>query len=73
MEFDVLDSREVWWQTTNEYELRFDDGEVKQYRASENPKGTEFFVLTSDGWEELEDADEYDDAFYEAWSEGELN
>ena len=45
MEFEVLDSKEVWWETTNEYELRFDDGEIKQYRVAENPKGTDFFVL----------------------------
>jgi hypothetical protein len=73
MNIEVLESKEVWWATTKEYDIRFDDGEIKQYRVVENPKGTDFFVLTNDGWEELEDGDEYDDAFYEEWCEGTLD
>jgi len=72
VELEVLDSKEVWWAVTNQYEIRFDDGEILEFRAAEDPNGTEFFVLVSDGWEPLEDGNKYHDAFYEAWSDGEL-
>ena len=72
MDFEVINSKEVWWAVTNQYEIRFDDGEILEFRAAEDPNGTEFFVYTDDGWESLEDGNEKHDAFYEAWSDGTL-
>jgi len=73
MELEVLSSNEVWWAVTNQYEICFDDGDkILEFRAAEDPNGTEFFVFSSDGWEPLEDGNKYHDAFYEAWSDGEL-
>jgi hypothetical protein len=73
MNFDILDSREVYWAVTNQYEIRFEDGEIMEFRAAEDDNGTDFYVLTDDGWESLEEDNKYHDAFYEAWSEGTLS
>lgn len=73
MKFDILDSREVYWAVTNQYEIRFEDGEIMEFRAAEDDNGTEFFVLTSDGWDSLEEGNEYHDAFYDAWEDGSLS
>ena len=72
MNYEILDSREVYWAVTNQYEIRFDDGEVMTFRAAEDDNGTDFFVLTDDGWSPLEEGNKFHDAFYDAWSDGEL-
>ena len=72
MNYEVLESNEVWWQTTTQYKIRFDDGDIIEFRAAEDPKGTEFFVY-NDRWEELDDGNEKHNIFYDAWSEGELD
>jgi len=73
MEFEVIDSKEVWWAVTNQYEVAFKDGNTFSFRAAEDPNGTDFYVLSDDGWSPLEDGNEYHDSFYEAWSEGTLD
>ena len=73
MEFEVKDSREVWWAVTNQYDITFEDGKTFNFRAAEDPNGTDFYVLSDDGWEPLEEDNVYHDIFYEAWSEGSLD
>jgi hypothetical protein len=73
MNIEVLESKEVWWAITKEYDIRTDDGEELTFRVAETPKGTDFYVLTDDGWESLEDDNPIHDAFYEEWCEGTLD
>ena len=70
---EVKSKDEVWWATTNEYDLDV-NGENLSVRIAETPKSTEFFMWNeSTGWEEA-DTDECIMAIiYEAWSNGELD
>ena len=45
-ELTVKDSKEVWWATTNEYDLEV-NGENISVRIAETPKSTEFFEYES--------------------------
>jgi len=67
-ELTVNESKEVWWATTNEYDLEV-NGESISVRIAENPKGTEFFQWDEkSGW-----CDEGIMAIvHEAWTNGEL-
>jgi len=70
---EVKGKDEVWWATTNEYDLEV-DGENLSVRIAENPKSTEFFVWNeSTGWEEADIDEGVMAIVYEAWSNGELD
>ena len=34
LNFEVLDSKEVWWETTRQYELQFTDGKTLKFRIA---------------------------------------
>jgi len=71
-EVKVLDSKEVWWATTKEYDLEI-DGEITSVRIAENPKGTEFFEWNEvSGWDEVDTDDGVMKIVNEAWENGEL-
>ena len=71
-EIKIIDSKEVWWATTKEYELDV-EGEIITVRIAETPKSTEFFVWNeSTGWEEADTDTGIMEIIYEAWSNGEL-
>jgi len=72
MSIEVKSKDEVWWVTTNEYNLDI-DGENISVRISENPKSTEFFEWNEiTGWEETDTDSGLMMKVYEAWSNGEL-
>ena len=69
---DVKSKDEVWWATTNEYDLEV-NGENLSVRIAETPKSTEYFVWNeSTGWEEADTDEGIMEIIYEAWSNGEL-
>jgi hypothetical protein len=69
----VIEDKEVWWATTTEYTLEI-DGETVVCRVAENPKGVEFFELTSSGsWEEQDFNSGITKIIYDAWESGELS
>tara|TARA_R110002073_G_scaffold330813_3_gene514968 strand:+ start:733 stop:960 length:228 start_codon:yes stop_codon:yes gene_type:complete len=69
---DVKSKDEVWWATTNEYDLEV-NGENLSVRIAETPKSTEFFVWNeSTGWEEADTDAGIMEIVYDAWSNGEL-
>ena len=70
MDFEIQEEREVYWASTNQYKMEFEDGTVMEFRAAEDSNGTDFYVLTDSGWDSLEEDNEYHDTFEEAWSEG---
>jgi len=68
----ILESKEVWYATTKEYELDI-DGEIISVRIAENPKNTEFFQWNEvSGWDEVDIDDGLMKIVYDAWSNGEL-
>ena len=70
---EVKGKDEVWWATTNEYDLEV-NGENLSVRVAENPKSTEFFMWNeSTGWEEADTGEGIMAIIYEAWSNGELD
>ena len=70
---EVKSKDEVWWATTNEYDLEV-NGENLSIRIAENPKSTEFFMWNeSTGWEEADTDEGIMAIIYEAWSSGELD
>jgi len=70
---EVKSKDEVWWATTNEYDLDV-NGENLSIRIAENPKSTEFFIWNeSTGWEETDTDEGIMTIIYEAWSNGELD
>lgn len=55
LEIEIIDSKEVYWASTNQYELKIGE---KEYcvRVAENSKGCEYLILNGDGhWEDLEE------------------
>ena len=53
-EIKIIDSKEVWWATTKEYELDV-EGEITTVRIAETPKSTEFLQWNEkSGWEEAD-------------------
>ena len=69
---EVQDSKEVWWATTNEYDLEI-DGENISVRIAETPKSTEFFEYEENsGWNEADTDSGLMAIVYEAWQNGEL-
>tara|TARA_Y100000389_G_scaffold1867_1_gene1905 strand:+ start:115 stop:342 length:228 start_codon:yes stop_codon:yes gene_type:complete len=69
---DVKSKDEVWWATTNEYDLEV-NGENLSIRIAETPKSTEFFIWNeSTGWEEADTDTGIMEIVYEAWSNGEI-
>ena len=71
-EIKVLDTKEVYWATTKEFELDV-DGEITTVRIAENSKGAEFFEWNAtSGWEESDTDDGIMKDIYEAWENGEL-
>ena len=68
----VLDTTEVYWATTKEFELDV-DGEITTVRIAENAKGVEFFEWNEiSGWEESDTDDGIMKDVYTAWENGEL-
>jgi hypothetical protein len=72
IEFEIKDSREVWWATTKQYEVSV-DGVDYSFRVAETPKSCEFYVLTESGWEDIDYDNLIHEAFHEQWSEGTLD
>jgi len=71
-ELTVKESKEVWWATTNEYDLEI-DGENISVRIAETPKSTEFFEYEENsGWNEADTDSGLMAIVYEAWQNGEL-
>ena len=71
-EIKIIDSKEVWWATTKEYELDV-EGEIITVRIAETPKSTEFLQWNeSTGWEEADTDGGIMKMIYEAWCDGEL-
>ena len=71
-ELTVKDSKEVWWATTNEYDLEV-NGENISVRIAETPKSTEFLQWNEkSGWEEADTDGGIMKMIYEAWQNGEL-
>ena len=69
---DVKSKDEVWWATTNEYDLEV-NGENLSVRIAETPKSTEFFTWNeSTGWEEADTDTGIMEIVHDAWSNGEL-
>ena len=69
---DIKSKEEVWWATTDEYDLEV-NGENLSVRIAENPKGTEFFVWNeATGWEEADTDGGIMAIVYEAWNNGEI-
>tara|TARA_B100001093_G_scaffold341800_1_gene326599 strand:- start:15096 stop:15341 length:246 start_codon:yes stop_codon:yes gene_type:complete len=75
-EIKVLESKEVWYATTKEYDLKI--GENKYLvRVAENSNGVEYLILDLDSgeWADLEegshgkDGDRIVDALNEGWLE----
>jgi len=70
---NVKGKDEVWWATTNEYDLDV-NGENLSVRIAETPKSTEFFVWNEvTGWEEADTDEGIMAIVYETWSNGELD
>jgi hypothetical protein len=45
MDFEIQEEREVYWASTNQYNMKFEDGTVMEFRAAEDSNGTDFYVL----------------------------
>ena len=61
-EIEVVDSKEVWWATTRQYELKI--GENKYcVRVAENSNGCEYLILDLDSgdWADLEEGSHGED------------
>ena len=69
LNFEVLDSKEVWWETTRQYELQFTDGKTLKFRIAESPKYCDLFVLTDNGWSALDEGDMYQKIIYDHYDE----
>jgi len=69
LDFEVLDSREVWWETTKQYELQFTDGKALKFRIAESPKYCDLLVLTEKGWSTIDEDDKHHMMIYEQWCE----
>jgi hypothetical protein len=69
LNFEVLDSKEVWWETTRQYELQFTDGKTLKFRIAESPKYCDLLVLTERGWSALDEDDAHQKIIYEQWCE----
>ncbi len=72
MNLETIDKKEVYFATTNQYKIKFEDGTVMEFRVAEDLNGTEFYVLTDSEWTTLEDGNTFHDAFFEFYSEGSL-
>ena len=69
---DVKSKDEVWWATTNEYDLEV-NGENLSVRIAETPKETEFFEWNeTTGWEPADIDSGLMKEVYDAWSNGEI-
>jgi hypothetical protein len=44
MDFEIQEEREVYWASTNQYKMKFEDGTVMEFRAAEDSNGTDFYV-----------------------------
>ncbi|MGY8805603.1 MAG: hypothetical protein ACKVK6_15370 [bacterium] len=72
-EIRVIEDKEIWWATTNEYTLEI-DGETVICRIAETPKETTFFEFTdSGGWEEASTNGGIMEIIKETWEAGELS
>jgi hypothetical protein len=73
-EFEVIDSRNVSWSSTDEYEIEYEN-KTYTIRVYEDDNGVELLYLGFDGWETLwgDDDDQIKNALYDLWSEGNLS
>ncbi len=72
MNFETLEKHEVFFASTNQYQVKFDDGTVMQFRVAEDSNGTKFYVLTDSDWTDPVDGNKFHDAFINAFFEGSL-
>ena len=72
-EIEVVDSKEVWWATTNQYDLKIGENEYC-VRVAENSNGCEYLILNLDtgDWDNLEEGShgEDGDLIVEALNDG---
>ena len=69
LNFEVLDSKEVWWETTRQYKLQFTDGKTLKFRIAESPKYCDLLVFTDNGWSALDEGDMYQKIIYDHYDE----
>ena len=75
-EIEVLESKEVWWSSTKEYNLKINENKYL-VRVLEDSNGTEYLILDLDSgdWADLEegshgeDGNNIVDALNEGWLE----
>ena len=61
LEIEVVDSTEVWWATTNQYDLKIGENEYC-VRVAENSNGCEYLILNKDAeWDDLEEGSHGED------------
>lgn len=62
LEIEVVDSKEVWWATTKQYELKIGENEYC-VRVAENSNGCEYLILDLDSgdWADLEEGSHGED------------
>lgn len=61
IEIEVVDSKEVYWASTNQYELKIGE---KEYcvRVAEDSRGCEYLILNDNGdWDDLEEGSHGED------------
>ena len=71
--FEVLDKDQVYWSSTDQYELAdTKTGKIHHFRVAEDSNGTDFYYKGPDGWSSLDNEDPIQAAIYEAWMDGDL-
>lgn len=75
IEIELIDSKEVWWATTTQHEVKI-GGKEYFVRVAESSKSSELLILNSNGdWEDLEEGShgEVGDRIVEAVWDGEFS
>jgi hypothetical protein len=76
LEIEVLKSKEVYWSSTNQYELKIGENEYC-VRVAENSNGVEYLILDLDSgdWADLEEGShgEHGDLIVEALNDNALD
>lgn len=72
-EFELIDIRNVYYASTDEYEIEYDN-KTYTIRVAEDDNGSEVLYLGEDGWEEIygSSGDAVKDALYNFYEEGGL-
>jgi hypothetical protein len=70
MQIELQKINEVWYEATKQYDLVVDGKEIS-FRWKENSNGSDFYILTEEGWNEWDTNLEYEEV-YEKIINGEL-